>query len=260
MTVRQVFYQLEMARIVEKTEAGYRQVQKQVLEMRRDGSLDWSFITDGTRWQRKPDSYGDAGGYVAQVARTYRRDLWQGQDARVEIWLEKDALADVVFDETYRWDVSLMVSRGQSSATFLYNAAKTAEAAWNQACLATYIYAMYDFDAGGMRAARTIERELPAYAPGTPIHFTRLAVTEEQITTWNLPTRPAKKSDPEAAKFGAEAVELDAIDPDQLKGLVQEAILAHVDPHAWSVEQAVEAEERQGLLALAGAWNGGSAS
>src|SRR4051794_28375667 len=53
MTVRQVFYALETCGVVEKTEAGYRQVQTQVLRMREDGLLDWEFITDGTRWQRK---------------------------------------------------------------------------------------------------------------------------------------------------------------------------------------------------------------
>ena len=61
MTVRQVFYQLEMSGVVKKTEAGYRQVQKQLLVMRREGLLGWKFITDGTRWQRKPRSYDDAG-------------------------------------------------------------------------------------------------------------------------------------------------------------------------------------------------------
>ena len=57
MTVRQTFYALEVAGIVEKTEAGYRQVQKQVLRMRREDILPWEFITDGTRWQRKPESF-----------------------------------------------------------------------------------------------------------------------------------------------------------------------------------------------------------
>ena len=51
MTVRQVFYQLETLGIVAKTEGGYRQVQQQVLKMRREGLLGWSFITDGTRWK-----------------------------------------------------------------------------------------------------------------------------------------------------------------------------------------------------------------
>lgn len=254
MTVRQVFYQLEMSGVVEKTEAGYRQVQKQVLMMRREGLLDWGFITDGTRWQRKPVCYGNAAEYVDQMARSYRRDLWQRQGVRIEVWLEKDALADVIYNTTSRFDVSLMVSRGQSSSTFLYGAGMVAADAWREAGIESYIYMLYDFDAGGERAARTIAKDLPEFASGAPIHTSRLAVTAEQIAEWGLPTRPAKATDPEAAKFGTDAVELDAINPDRLGTLIENAILHHVDPAAWRVEQIYEAEERKGLLALAEGW------
>jgi len=252
MTVRQVFYALEVAEIVEKTEAGYRQVQAQVLRMRREGLLSWEFITDGTRWQRKPESFDTVEDAMTMMARTYRRDLWQAQDMRIEVWLEKDALADIVTGVTDEWDVSLMVSRGQSSATFLWRAAMAAQAAWTQMGVATFIYALYDRDAGGRRAARTIERDLPGHAPGVPIHFTLLGVTDEQVEAWDLPTRPAKQSDPEADKFDGRAVELDAIPPDRLIGLVDNAIMGHVDARAWGIEQAVEREEREVLLRLAG--------
>ncbi|MDP1857213.1 MAG: hypothetical protein Q8K82_01000 [Gemmatimonadaceae bacterium] len=257
MTVRQVYYALEVQGIVEKTEGGYRQVQQQVLTMRREGLLDWDFITDGTRWQRKPESWESAGDYFESMVRHYRRDLWRGQGVRIEVWLEKDALADVVVDITAAWDVALMVSRGQSSSTFLYTAAKAAQAAYLSDGTETIIYALYDYDAGGQRASHTIEREIPKYAPGVPITFERLAVTQEQISAWNLPTRPAKKSDPQAAQFGAVAVELDAIPPDRLRALVEDSIITHVDTGAWAIEQAIEAEESAGLLALCDTFNAG---
>jgi hypothetical protein len=260
MTVRQVFYALEIRGVVEKTEGGYRQVQKQVLRMRREGLLGWDFITDGTRWQRKPDSWNEVEDYIEHVTRTYRRDLWRSQDVRIEIWLEKDALADIVVDVTARWNVGLMVTHGQSSATFLYGAAKAAEAAYERAGVTTYVYALYDLDGGGDRASRTIARDLPEHAPDVPIVFERLAVTEEQVKAWNLPTRPAKTSDPEAAKYASVAVELDAIEPDRLMALVEDAITRHVDAHAWRVEQTIEREERDGLLQLAGTFNGGGPS
>src|SRR5215207_3408789 len=98
MTVRQVFYALEVAGVVEKSGGGYRQVQQQVLRMRREGLLPWEFITDGTRWQRKPGSWEAADSAVASLARSYRRDLWQSQNVRIEVWLEKDALADIIVD------------------------------------------------------------------------------------------------------------------------------------------------------------------
>ncbi len=139
----------------------------------------------------------------------------------------------------------------QSSATFLYNAAKEAELAYEATGVETFIYALYDYDAGGERAANTVENELPQYAPYVPIHFERLAVTPQQIAQWQLPTRPPKKTDPQAAKWGNKpAVELDAIMPNQLTGLVEDAITRHVDQYAWRLEQAQQQRERQGLLDL----------
>jgi hypothetical protein len=45
-------------------------------------------------------------------------------------------------------------------------------------------------------------------------------VTSEQITRWNLPTRPIKKSDCRSKKFKGPSVEVDAIAPDNLRALV----------------------------------------
>jgi len=42
---------------VEKTEAGYRQVQNLLTKMRREESLPWDWIADNTRWMRKPATY-----------------------------------------------------------------------------------------------------------------------------------------------------------------------------------------------------------
>jgi hypothetical protein len=224
--------------------------------MRRDGLLPWLFITDGTRWQRKPLSWDSAKDYVEAMARGYRRDLWSSQGVRIEVWLEKDVLADVVVDVTAKWDVALMVSRGQSSATFLHGAAEEAEAAFNAHGIATFVYTLYDYDAGGDRAHLTIVHDLPEHAPGVPITVERLGLTPQQILAWGLPTRPPKPKDPEAKKWGNKpCVELDAIDPPTLIRLVENAILSHVDEHRWEIEQAIESAEREGLLALRDAFN-----
>jgi hypothetical protein len=258
MTVRQIYYQLEATGVVAKSESGYRQVQRQVLAMRRERLLPWDFVADGTRWMRKASAWDDLDDYLQSVARGYRRDLWQRQDVRIEIWLEKDALAGVLSDVTNAWGVSLMVSRGQSSATFLHSAAKEAEQAARFG-IATYVYALYDLDAGGNRAAHAIEHELPRQAPGVPIYFERLAVTQQQVQEWSLPTRPANTKDPDAAKNLSWAVDLDAIPPDKLTELVEDAIRHHIDVGAWEIEQTVEEQEREGLLALAQGWRNGAA-
>ena len=135
--------------------------------------------------------------------------------------------------------LGLMVSRGTASVTFLHAAAQEARRLWDEEWVETIIYALYDFDAAGERAARNVHRGLAEHAPDVPIHFERLAVTRGQITEWELPTRPAKKTDPEAASFGDQAVELDAIPPDLLVELVTNAIEQNVDPDAWRYEQTI---------------------
>jgi len=247
MTVRQAFYALTVRGVVEKTEAGYRQVQRQILLMRREGILPWKFIADGTRWVHAPETWNSSDDALREIARTYRRNLWRSQKARLEFWLEKDALASIVSEITYAWGVRLMVSRGQSSETYCYNAAQEAQTAWDQAGVETFLYALYDSDKSGRIAAEKIEEKLQIYSGDAPITFGLLAVTDHQIGLWNLPTRPAKE------KGEPDAVELDAIPPDKLQALVDQVVRHHVDADAWSKEQVAEESEREILLKMAGA-------
>ena len=95
------------------------------------------------------------------------------------------------------------------------------------------MFALPDRDAAGLRCARTVERGLLEYTDDAVPYFQLLAVTEEQVRAWDLPTRPAKASDPEAAKFRGATVELDAIPPDKLIKLVENAIVSLVDLDVW---------------------------
>src|SRR6478609_2238384 len=219
MTVRQVFYQATVAGIVEKSEAGYNKVQTDLVQMRKEGSLPYSWLADNTRWQRKPDTYDSVEQALQDTAKFYRKSLWADADCYVEIWLEKDALAGVVHPVTDKYDVPLMVARGYASLSFLYGAAdyiKDLE-------VPTYIYHLGDFDPSGVNAAEKIEETLRALAPDAEIHFKRIAVTPTQIRNWELPTRPTKSTDTRSKGFDAVSVELDAIEPDKLRRIVKMA-------------------------------------
>lgn len=88
-------------------------------------------------------------------------------------------------------------------------------------------------------------------APDAEIVFERLAVTPEQIAAWALPTRPTKRSDSRAAGFGDISVELDAIEPGRLRGLVRDAIERHLPEDKFALLKAAEASERAALRGLA---------
>ena len=115
---RQVYYQATVRGLIDKTEAGYRQVQTDLVKMRRDGALPYNWLADSTRWQRKPTTYRSVKEALEDTARFYRKDLWADADSYVEVWLEKDALAGVVMPVTSVYDIPLMVARGYASLSF----------------------------------------------------------------------------------------------------------------------------------------------
>jgi hypothetical protein len=240
MTVRQVFYQATVRGIIEKSEAGYTKVQTDLVLMRRAGEMPFDWLADNTRWQRKPRTFSSVEQALQNTARLYRKALWADVDAYVEVWLEKDALAGVVWPATAMYDVPLMVARGYASLSFLHSAAEYI----NSLDVPVYLYHLGDFDPSGVNAGEKIEETLRELAPDAEIHFERLAVTPEQIETWHLPTRPTKTTDTRSKGFGAISVELDAIEPQHLRDLVQSAIERHLSPRQFKILKAAEESER----------------
>lgn len=246
-TVRQVFYQATVWGVVEKTEAGYDQVQRALVRLRNSKRISFSWIIDNTRWQIKPRSYDRVADALEDTARLYRRAVWSDLDVHVEIWLEKDALTGVVQPITAKYDVGLLVARGFSSITFLYANAAEIIALDKPA----YIYHLGDHDPSGVCARQKIEQKLREFAPGAHIHFEPLAVLPEQIQQWQLPARATKKSDSRAKNFQGDSVELDAIRPDELRNLVEQAITAHLPAQHLDVLRIAQQRERAALRMIA---------
>lgn len=248
MTVRQVFYQATVRGLVDKSEAGYNKVQSNLSTMRRSGILPYDWLVDNTRWQRKPRTFSSVQQALDDTAKLYRKSLWNDIDSYVEVWLEKDALSGVITPITSLYDVPLMVARGYASLSFLYEAGTYI----NSLEVPAYIYHLGDFDPSGVNAGERIEESLREYAPDVELHFERIAVTPEQISEWDLPTRPTKTTDTRSKGFGDISVELDAIAPDDLRDLVETAIQRHLPEHELRTLLVVEEEERRLISGLVG--------
>jgi len=250
-----VFYRVMSAGAVEKTEKGYSAVQRRLLHLRRCGLVPYSSITDGTRMRLKPSSWSSADRMLSNVAASYRRALWDDQASEVIIISEKDAISGVVYPITAEYDVELCITRGYSSETFTHSVAATV-ADNNAVGKRTFVYQLGDHDPSGVDAWRSFGSRVREFAPEADVEFARIAVTPEQIEQLELPTRPTKASDSRAAKFDGESVEVDAIPARTLRQIVREAIEQHLDAGALALTRIVEAEERDGLEALAGRWLG----
>ena len=195
-----------------KTDGGYRLVQHDILVLRQQGNIDYDWISDNTRWMRKSRSYRGIDHFLDLSISTYRRDLWHRAPVYVEIWIEKDALAGTVMSETNPYDVPLMVAKGFSSETYLYEVAQAIADKKKPA----YIYAFFDHDPSGKHSAKHIERKLREFAPSAEIHFELVAVAKEQIEQWQLPTHETKREGNRHAKsFEGDSCELELHSPRQ---------------------------------------------
>jgi len=159
------------------------------------------------------------------------------------IWLEKDALFTPVTEIAGRYRVKVYAARGYSSFTAVYEAAQEIDGA-----MPTRVLQLTDFDPSGEDMVRDLEDRLTRYG-ATDFELTKIALTSDQVHTLGLPPMPAKKSDPRyerfAASYGDQAIELDALPPDELERIVSTAIEDLIDPGAWSAEIEKAKQERE---------------
>jgi hypothetical protein len=252
-TVRGLYYQAEVARLpgISKDDKDYAKVQRQVLKLRREGRLDYSDIADATRWMRKPMTHDNVEAALKATAQLYRKNLWLDAADYVEIWVEKDALAGVIYPVTSLYDTPLMVTRGFSSETFAYEAVAAREGDHRS----YHVYYLGDFDRAGQDAASSLQEKLERFADeeGIDLIFEQIAVTEEQIAAWDLPTREPKRKSAADKKWPHDfACELDAIPPDLLRELVEARINLHLPQDKLEVLKAFEQSEREIISRLVG--------
>ena len=247
MTVRQIFYRLVSRGIIRKDESEYKNVVcRLTAEMRKDGDLPFTWIADNTRWMRKPTTDHNLKSALKRTAEAYRRCVWDNMNCYVEIWLEKEALAGVVYDVTDVYDVPLMVTRGYSSLSFLYSAGSMLADMEKP----VYIYYFGDHDPSGKDISRVVESQLREFAPDTEINFELSAVTPWQIQEYNLITRPTKKTDTRSKNFRGESVELDAIPPNELRSIVNNCIEQHITQDELKKLDTIEHYERHTLQSI----------
>ena len=256
-SVRGMYYMAMGAGLIDKDAQtkrnNYMRVQRRLLQMRRDGRMPYSWITDGSRTIYGYDRYQDPDEFADYAASIYRKDYWINSPVRVEVWVEKDAMAGklkpVVRDE---YGLDLYVSRGFASETYLQEAGAHIRSDGRP----TYVYLLTDFDASGMGIAETVEQKLAEMASPADVLVERIAATQEQVKEYGLITQPVTRSDTRARRFiqrfGTETVELDAIPASEVRRLVREAIEQHMDPRRLSTLRMIEREERDGIRKLFG--------
>jgi hypothetical protein len=254
MTLRQIYYRLVAKNLIPNNLNSYKGLSRTLVTARERGEVDDDIMEDRGR-----EVYGGDSGYDSpeEFVRGkvegldgcwsyYTRELWVDQPEYVEVWVEKDALSRLFRSAVDGLRVTTCVGRGYSSYTYVKRAVdRFAAIPSGKPC--TIIYAG-DWDPSGLDITRDLGRRLKEYgAPQVKVH--RIALTKNQISEYELPPAPVKTTDARAGKFiakhGHDVVELDALEPNVLQGIVRGAVEKHIDADAWEATRQRIAAERE---------------
>lgn len=129
LTLRQLYYQLVSRDVIPNQQKEYAKLSKLLKEGRMAGIVDWSAIEDRLRNISKPASWETPADGMESLIRQYERPRMAGQENYLEVWVEKDALSGVLSVVTERYHVPILVNRGYSSASAIYDSYKRFRAA-----------------------------------------------------------------------------------------------------------------------------------
>jgi hypothetical protein len=242
LTLRQLYYQFVVRNVFPNTEKSYKNLVALMSTARLAGLVDWDAIEDRIRVPVFPPEYANLKELVDAALHSYRLPRWKGQHYYAELWVEKDALAGVLHPLARQHHVPLLVNRGYSSQSAMYESSKRFLEEESQGHVPLLFY-LGDFDPSGEDMVRDIKDRLSMF--GVDVDVRKLALTPEQVKQYNPPPNPAKVTDPRAAQFmakhGGSSWEVDALPPDVLQQIIHHAFASIIDTN--QLEQVLVKEE-----------------
>jgi hypothetical protein len=281
LTLRQLFYRFVAGAHIPNTQQSYNRLGSIINKARLAGLLDWDYIVDRTRNLQHVSHWNSPADIIRSAARGFAIDKWTDQPTRIEVWVEKEALAGVIGRTADSNDVAWFSCRGYVSQSELWGAAQRL-GAYLEAGQSVIVLHLGDHDPSGIDMTRDISdrlkmfltqdwvnngHEVPRNEKGTfytkdiiahmsshvgdvypPFEIRRIALNMDQINEYQPPPNPTKITDSRAtgyiATHGYESWELDALDPSVLDDLIQDEINATVVPSLYEERKAEEATHR----------------
>ncbi len=250
LTLRQLYYQFVSRDLIPNSERSYKNLGATISEGRLAGLIDWDAIEDRVRRPRRALQFENIQDRVESAVANYRLPRWKGQLNYVELWVEKDALAGVLEPIAHEFHITLMVNRGYSSQSAMFESAQRFLAESQSGERGLYLLYLGDHDPSGEDMVRDVKDRLALF--GVEGLFTeKIALTMKQVEKYNPPPNPAKMSDSRAvgyvARHGESSWEVDALEPkvlvklitDRLKKLVDQKMMDAIISHEESDKAAL---------------------
>lgn len=246
VTLRQLFYRLVAAQLIPNTDTSYKRLSAVTADGRRDGTFPE--LLDRGRVIHRPGSFTDPRDALQWATDCYRLDRTAGQSASLYLGVEKNGLVEQL--STWFGDRGLPVLALGGYASQSYVRAVVTDVNHDGARPKVLLYAG-DYDASG----EDIDRDWIART-GCWDKVIRVALTDEQVVAYSLPVNPGKVTDSRAVGFVERhgelvQVEVDALPPDVLRGLFEDAITPLWDVSMFESVVAAEDVGRAELVRLA---------
>lgn len=242
LTLRQLYYQFVARDLLPNSQRSYDSLGRNISNARLAGLVDWGAIEDRTRFLRGRQTSHNPQSAIRSLLRRYCIDMWKGQDARLEVWIEKDALLGVIERVCFDHDVDYFACRGYVSQSELYEAGKRIQQRRDEEGQETVVIHLGDHDPSGIDMTRDNDDRLCMFADGY-VEVKRIALNFDQIEQYGPPPNPTKLTDSRAedyiAQHGYSSWELDALEPRVLRSLIQEQIDLYRDPDVWAEREAL---------------------
>lgn len=250
LTLRQLYYQMVARDLIENNLRSYKRVGNILANARKSGLVDWYAIEDRTRNLRGVTHWDSPEGIVEAAIRSYAIDKWENQKYRLEVWVEKDALIDVVQRACRPLDVNYFSCRGYGSDSEMWRAGyERMKPALDDGKMPVVIH-LGDHDPSGLDMTRDIVDRLELFAE-VGIKVERVALNRDQVDLYKPPPNFAKMTDSRVGGYlkihGKQSWELDALDPKVLVDIIRETILSYRDDGLWDEKVAEENAGRDRL-------------
>lgn len=288
LTLRQLYYQFVARDLLPNTQRSYDRLGQLVNRARLAGLLDWEYLVDRTRNLRSVAHWDTPSDIIDAVSRQFRVDKWTDQPTRVEVWVEKEALAGVVQRAADRNDVAWFSCRGYVSQSEMWAAAQRLRQYIANGQNVVILH-LGDHDPSGIDMTRDINDRLRTFlirdwlnenvdffdgetikvrtildhmadrcGGRGPFEVKRIALNYDQIEQYGPPPNPAKLTDSRVGKYleeyGDQSWELDALDPATLDALIEERLNEIIDPEAFELRADEEATHRELLGKASSKW------
>jgi hypothetical protein len=257
LTLRQLYYQFVSRDFIPNNVREYKNLGEVINDGRLAGRIDWLAIVDLTRNLEILAHWDSPSDIIETVARQYRIDKWATQTFRVEVWIEKDAVSNIVGPVCQSLDVPFFSCRGYTSQSEMWKAAQRLKGHSLRGQI-PYIIHLGDHDPSGKDMTRDIIDRLTEFS-GQSIEVNRVALNMNQIEEYSPPPNPAKLTDSRAtayiAEFGDESWELDALTPEVMSKLIEDTVSEVRNADKWEKAQGREDKEKEQLQEVSNKWD-----